>query len=335
MPCGRCDGAVPSVAAGIVLLAAVAVPVRRRRRREELDLAFRLHAGAPPADELRRVARGRVAHAVAALDGSAGLDDVTAVHEARKDLKRLRAIVRLAGPALGDTTRRREAAAFRDMGRLLGSARDRAVLVMTLDEVLDRDAKALPAKRYAALRATAAEPPSADGDAQVSAVIVALRDADARIEHWPLPPTSLCPCCATACRRSTRAAGAPTAEPADDGPAKEPARLAPDREGPLVRRERPARGRARRARRDTPPGARALRAARLRPRPGHAPRGRHDTSRGLRPRPPPQHADRAHRPAAGQARQARAADGRRALADKPAPASKRLGKGWKRRLAQR
>ncbi len=59
-------------------------------------------------------------------------DPVVAVHEARKSLKRTRALLRLARPALGETVYRRENTQLRDAGRLLSSARDIDVMRETL-----------------------------------------------------------------------------------------------------------------------------------------------------------------------------------------------------------
>jgi CHAD domain-containing protein len=61
-----------------------------------------------------------------------------AVHEARKSLKRLRALVKISRPALGDARYRRENAEFRQTGRLLSAARDAKVLIETLDGLLER-----------------------------------------------------------------------------------------------------------------------------------------------------------------------------------------------------
>lgn len=55
-------------------------------------------------------------------------DAVRSVHETRKALKRIRALLALCRPALGDKTYRKENARFRDIARLLATSRDQAVL---------------------------------------------------------------------------------------------------------------------------------------------------------------------------------------------------------------
>lgn len=62
-------------------------------------------------------------------------DPITAVHEFRKNIKRARALLRLARDSLGDAAYRRENYALRDAGRLLSSLRDRAVTLETLKTV--------------------------------------------------------------------------------------------------------------------------------------------------------------------------------------------------------
>ena len=57
--------------------------------------AFRLSPGRPLPDEVRRVARGRIDHALDELRGKSDSTREEAVHEARKDMKKLRALLRL------------------------------------------------------------------------------------------------------------------------------------------------------------------------------------------------------------------------------------------------
>ncbi len=67
-----------------------------------------------------------------------------AVHEARKALKRLRALLRVSRPALEERRYRRENVVFRDAGRELSDARDAQVLLETLDSLLERFGDELP-----------------------------------------------------------------------------------------------------------------------------------------------------------------------------------------------
>ena len=62
-------------------------------------------------------------------------DHAVAVHETRKALKRLRALLRLIRPAIGDDAFRHENAQLRDIGLSLSGARDRHVLLETVNKL--------------------------------------------------------------------------------------------------------------------------------------------------------------------------------------------------------
>jgi galactose mutarotase-like enzyme/CHAD domain-containing protein len=89
-----------------------------------------------PAESVRRVARSRVESAVASLRQGAESDRATAVHTARKDMKKMRSVLRLVRGELGKKTYREENRRFRDAARLLSTTRDTEVLAGTLDAVL-------------------------------------------------------------------------------------------------------------------------------------------------------------------------------------------------------
>ena len=66
-------------------------------------------------------------------------DQATSIHETRKCLKRLRAILRLFRPALGKSDFAHENARYRDIARLLSTSRDNTVMLATVDTLLDSD----------------------------------------------------------------------------------------------------------------------------------------------------------------------------------------------------
>jgi hypothetical protein len=90
---------------------------------------------------LRRVILGQLDRAIELLEdpggGGAELDERT-VHELRKTLKRLRALMRLLRDELGRKRFARENAALRDCARRLAGARDAEVMVGTLDALVRR-----------------------------------------------------------------------------------------------------------------------------------------------------------------------------------------------------
>ena len=136
-----------------------------------------------------RIARGQLDMSIERLGGHTDEDLGTAVHETRKSLKRLRAIVRLARDELGDEAYRRENVAFRDAGRRLGGARDSQVLLETLDGLTDRNADQAPPERFERFKRTlvgqhgAAQRRLHDG-AAVAEVLSELRRARVRVGDW-------------------------------------------------------------------------------------------------------------------------------------------------------
>lgn len=72
-----------------------------------------------------------------AVTDSAGRDD--AVHDARKSLKKLRALVRLLRPVIGKRVYHRENDCFREAGRPLTELRDAKILIETLETVVHQE----------------------------------------------------------------------------------------------------------------------------------------------------------------------------------------------------
>jgi CHAD domain-containing protein len=93
-------------------------------------MAFRFKLAEPFEEGVRRIAREQIERAQSQLKASG--DSVVAVHETRKSLKRLRALLRLIRPALGESSFREENARLRDIGGGLSSTRDRHVLLETV-----------------------------------------------------------------------------------------------------------------------------------------------------------------------------------------------------------
>ena len=85
---------------------------------------------------VRRIARAEFRDLIAALTGRRRFGRDKLVHDARKRLKKLRALVRLVRDAIGSKTYRRENRALRDVGRAFSTARDAKVLVDSFDKLL-------------------------------------------------------------------------------------------------------------------------------------------------------------------------------------------------------
>jgi CHAD domain len=166
---------------------------RAGRRRRAGERQFALLPGELPVHGLRRMALGQLDLSIELLGGDGGAPGEKAVHETRKALKRLRALVRVLRSELGEEVFAREDGALRDAGRRLAGARDAEVMVNTLDGLLKGDGRRLARRRGVARlrRALVAEKEAADarmlGDAAMRAdVLEELRAIRRRVAAWPL-----------------------------------------------------------------------------------------------------------------------------------------------------
>lgn len=154
-------------------------------------MAYRLSIDDDVPRSVRGCAREQLGSAVGRLE-RAGEDPVVAVHEARKHIKKTRALLRLARPAIGDRAYRRENDALRDAGLALSGTRDADVLVLTAASLAEHAAGRLPAETFellgAALAAEASRGHDANGAAAaaLAPALEALRAAERRAESWPL-----------------------------------------------------------------------------------------------------------------------------------------------------
>jgi hypothetical protein len=134
---------------------------RQRDRQLQLDRQLALAPGERLADGLRRMARGQLDLTLELLGASAsaasgdapgdaaiaGPPNERAVHETRKALKRVRALLRLLESELGAQACAREHAALRAVADSLSGARDAAAMLSTLDGLIKRHPRALGRRR--------------------------------------------------------------------------------------------------------------------------------------------------------------------------------------------
>lgn len=82
---------------------------------------------------VRRILKEQVAKAHGQL--SSAKDRIVVVHEARKCIKRIRALLRLVQPSLDRQVYKTENVRYRDIGRLLSASRDRTVMLETVSKL--------------------------------------------------------------------------------------------------------------------------------------------------------------------------------------------------------
>src|SRR4051812_4637750 len=100
-------------------------------------MAYRLALDGDLQESVRRVAREQLEVAADGLAAAQGEQRVEAVHDARKRIKKTRALLRAARPALRKAFRA-ENRALRDASRELSGARDADVMIETVGKLADR-----------------------------------------------------------------------------------------------------------------------------------------------------------------------------------------------------
>lgn len=151
-------------------------------------MSFELCARETFAATVQRVARECLDQVQAVLSGGeAGARPAPdAIHLARKELKKLRALLRLAHAALGEAVFRRENLCCRDTGRALSSVRDAAVLVQAFDALRPQLYGLVAPETIASVhdRLQAAADAS-EARLDLPEVIAEMRAARARVQEWP------------------------------------------------------------------------------------------------------------------------------------------------------
>jgi hypothetical protein len=184
-----------TVAVGIGVAVARAERERRdaRERARKRERRFGLRSDETAAHGLQRIALGQLDLASELLRSASSTPPEEAVHETRKALKRLRALMRLLEGEIGTKRAERERAILRDAGRRLAGARDAEVMVDTLEQLMRRHPRKLRRRREVVelrehlRREHRAASAQALGDtetrAEVAAELCAVR---ARVTRWKL-----------------------------------------------------------------------------------------------------------------------------------------------------
>ncbi len=143
---------------------------------------FCLQQGEDLAEGMRRLVKGQLEEAISHLESGEG-DGEEHVHEARKSLKRVRALLCLRRAELGDETFRRENRAIREAARQLSGMRDAAALVESLEAL-----SAWSGEGFGRARAWLVSRKSGSAGNRETAreVVGVLRRAGIRAEGWPL-----------------------------------------------------------------------------------------------------------------------------------------------------
>lgn len=160
---------------------------------DHVSRSYELKRGESAAEGVRRVAAGRAGKAIARLRGADADELPAAVHGARKDLKKIRAVLRLVRADLGGKAYRAENRRYRDAGRLLSDSRDAEVKLETLEALRERFPDSFPGSLAPAWKAALEADrgrigrTGRDGEAdQRERAVEAIEAAAAGIPDWPL-----------------------------------------------------------------------------------------------------------------------------------------------------
>ena len=105
-------------------------------------MAYRLKHRESVPEGVKRIARGEIRSAVKYLRGKGGIARDEAIHEARKSIKKARALLRLVRPELGEFYAS-ESARLRDAGEKLSQVRDLGALITTFEALKKERGKTL------------------------------------------------------------------------------------------------------------------------------------------------------------------------------------------------
>jgi CHAD domain-containing protein len=106
--------------------------------------AYRIKGSESASAAVLRITRTRLDHALEQLGDGLSDDAPAAIHEARKDLKKARSVLRLVRDPLGKQRSQDENARLREAARALSGTRDATVKLDTLDALAERYGDELP-----------------------------------------------------------------------------------------------------------------------------------------------------------------------------------------------
>jgi CHAD domain-containing protein len=151
-------------------------------------MAYRLKRKEPVSEGIKRLAAEQMEEAASHLASGANKEE--SVHEARKNVKKTRGLLRLAEPELG-VLYREEEKRLRDIGRALSAIRDAAAIVEVFDALLDKHKAAIKKEHVAGIRRgleqSKREMERSHGVRRgIERAVASLHAVRRRIDAWPL-----------------------------------------------------------------------------------------------------------------------------------------------------
>jgi CHAD domain-containing protein len=146
-------------------------------------MAYRLEANEPVPKGLRRIVREEIDSSAEYLTGKKAGGPDEAIHEARKSIKKIRAVLRLVQPELVEVYKK-ENATLGAIAADLSEIRDAAAILETFD-TLPGSSEFGPV-RHALIDRKKQTDAAKDRDAVIQEVALGLRRLEKRVKTWPL-----------------------------------------------------------------------------------------------------------------------------------------------------
>jgi CHAD domain-containing protein len=150
-------------------------------------MSYRISVGVAFGEDVRRIAREQIDGAIAESNGSAPGSHTECIHSVRKRCKKLRALLRLVRPCLGDVYTS-ENKYFRDAAKVLAPLRDTHVLLAAFDAVVGHFQGELSPGTFEPLRRQLERPEQQVTDLEplLADVCGRMEAAGGRLADWPL-----------------------------------------------------------------------------------------------------------------------------------------------------
>jgi CHAD domain-containing protein len=150
-------------------------------------MSFRISVGVGFGEDVRRIAREQIDAAIGESNGSAAGSNAERIHSVRKRCKKLRALLRLVRPCLGDAYAR-ENAYFRDAARVLAPLRDSHVVLAAFDAVVGHFQAEVSPGTFEPVRRQLVRPEGhlTDLEQRLADVCGWMEAARDRVADWPL-----------------------------------------------------------------------------------------------------------------------------------------------------
>lgn len=150
-----------------------------------------LNSNEPVTGSIKRIAHELNSQSIEALRNAVGREHEV-IHDVRKNLKKIRAVIRLIRDELGNEIYKKENTHYRDAGRQISDLRDATSLIEALDRLKGLYEKDLEHKYYIAVKEYLVEKRDKMSDQLLNEESIlenlekSILEADKRIQDWPI-----------------------------------------------------------------------------------------------------------------------------------------------------